>query len=130
MLWRPLLESCHVFKDAKMRHVLPYINDFTTYSKNFKRHLVHLENVQYRIKTAGLKIKPSKCFFGQLIIAFLGHEISAQGVQPSPEKVKAVKEFPVPSSLRAVKSFLGLTGYYRRHIKDHANTMPIRSLAG
>lgn len=71
-----------IFKDVKMKYLLPYLDDFTVYSATFQDHLFHLEEVLRRLASAGLEVKPSKCFFGQTKIAFLGHSISAGGVEP------------------------------------------------
>lgn len=76
--------------------------------------------VASRIKAAGLTIKPSKRFIGQSKVSFLGQEESGAGAQPRPVKVEAVDRFLVSSTLRTVKSFPGLTGYYRRYSRDYA----------
>jgi len=47
---------------------------------------------------------------------YLGHVVTSEGVKPDPEKVKAIKNFPIPKNTTDVKSFLGLTGYYRKFI--------------
>ena len=60
---------------------------------------------------------------------YLGHVISDKGVKPNPEKVRAVKEYPVPKNHKELKQFLGLVGYYRRFIKDFSSiTQPFTSL--
>ena len=65
-----------------------------------------------------LKDKFSKCQFAQRKLAFLGHEISAEGVATDASKVQAVKSWEVPKNVKEVRSFLGFVGYYRRHIRD------------
>ena len=55
-------------------------------------------------------------------MSFLGHRVSAQGVTTEEDKVQAVREWPVPQTVKAVRAFLGLTGYYRRFIQDYALT--------
>ena len=93
--------------------VLAYIDDFTIYSKSFDDYCEHLERVLARISKLGLKLKASK-------VEFLGHEISSEGIAPNKKKVEAIEKFPVPQSLKAVRSFLGVTSYYRRFIQDYA----------
>ena len=59
-------------------------------------------------------------------VVYLGHKITSQGVKPNPDKVDAVKHFPIPKTPKEIKSFLGLAGYYRRFIKDFAKiTKPL-----
>lgn len=66
-------------------------------------------------------MKPSKCFFAKEKITFLGHAISGKGIEPSPDKLKAVENFDRPRTIEMVKSFLGLTSYYRRFIPNYAD---------
>nr|XP_028945303.1 uncharacterized protein LOC114819816 [Malus domestica] len=66
-----------------------------------------------------LKVKLSKCSFGQDQIAYLGHTISGKGVAVDPSKIKAIKDWPRPTSLKGLRGFLGLTGYYRKLFKHY-----------
>eukprot|EP00794_Sanderia_malayensis_P011701 gene11701-12919_t len=67
-------------------------------------------------ENAGLKLKPSKCHFAQTSVKFLGFQIGDTGLTPDPEKVKAIKEYPVPKDLTELRRFIGLISYYRRFI--------------
>lgn len=69
-----------------------------------------------RIRAAGLKLKPTKCRFLRKEVAFLGHVVSSDGIKTDPEKVKAVKTWPVPLNVKELQSFLGLARYYRKFI--------------
>jgi hypothetical protein len=65
-----------------------------------------------------LHLKRSKCSFGTTSVLYLGHVISAEGVAMGADKVTAVTAWPPPQSLQALRGFLGLTGYYRKYIRD------------
>ena len=68
----------------------------------------------------GLKLHPSKCQFAFPEVPYLGHIISAKGISPNPDKVRAVRDYPVPTSEGAIREFLGIAGYYRRFILNFA----------
>ena len=99
---------------------LLYLDDVIIFSKHFEGHLTNLRAVFTRLRNAKLTLKPSKCTFGREKIKFLGHVVSAQGIQTMDEKCKAVQEFPQPRKLRDVRAFLGLCSYYCKFIKDFA----------
>jgi hypothetical protein len=65
-----------------------------------------------------LKLQPDKCKFLRKELSLLGHSITSNRVKPDERKVETVKNFPVPTTTRKLKSFLGLAGYYRRFIPD------------
>ncbi|CAG8786776.1 22593_t:CDS:2, partial [Gigaspora rosea] len=70
------------------------------------------------LRCAGLKLKPSKCFFARRELKFLGHVISGNRIATDSKKKEAVKNFPIPRNLRQLRGFLGLITYYRKFIKD------------
>jgi len=71
-----------------------------------------------KLRDANLKLKPSKCFFLQTSVKLLGHLVSARGLETDVEKTRLINEWPVPTSLKQLRGFLGLAGYYRRFVKD------------
>ena len=97
---------------------LVYLDDVIVYSRDFDEHLKRLREVFEGLRQASLKLKPSKCFLLQPRVPYLGHVISAEGVKTDPEKVKAVQQWPVPSKVTDVRSFLGSASYYQRFIKN------------
>jgi hypothetical protein len=72
-----------------------------------------------RLQEHGLAIKRSKCSFGATSVQYLGHVISDQGVAMDVDKVEAVRAWPLPRTVRAVRGFLGLTGYYQKFIRSY-----------
>ena len=82
--------------------------------------LERLNLVLTRLRDYGLKVKPSKCVLFRTEIKFLGHLVSSSGIQPLPDKVQAIKDWPVPRCIRDVRAYYGLVGYYRRFIPNFA----------
>lgn len=113
-----LMETC--LGDIHLIHCLIYLDDIIIFSRTFEEHLERLESVFQRLSSAGLKVKPSKCQFFKTRIKYLGHIVSREGVSTDPEKVDAVRNWPVPKSVDEVRRFLGFTGFYRRFVKDFA----------
>ncbi len=99
-----------------------YLDDVIIWSPDHETHLKHLQIVMDRLRAAGLKMGMSKCLFMQPEVHFLGHVVGRRGVQPDPKKVEAITKWPEPDSATAVRSFLGLIGYYRRFVPGFAYT--------
>ena len=73
--------------------------------------------------------KFSKCEFWLEQVAFLGHVVSKDGIQVDPKKIEAVADWPRPTTVTEIRSFLGLAGYYRRFVKDFSKiTAPLTRL--
>ena len=98
-----------------------YLDDIIIYSRSEKEHLEHLEEIFTRLKTAGLKLKLEKCCFFKKHIQYLGHLISADRIQPLPEKLESIAKRPAPKNPKEVKQFLGLVGYYRKFVPRFAD---------
>ena len=73
-----------------------YLDDIIIYSRSEQEHLKHLEEIFIRLKAAGLKLKLEKCCFFKKHIQYLGHLISADGIQPLPEKLESIAKMPAP----------------------------------
>ncbi|KAL4085363.1 hypothetical protein QTP88_027222 [Uroleucon formosanum] len=97
---------------------LVYLDDIIMYGKGLLDHNEKLRDVFERLRNHNLKIQPTKCEFLKQQCMYLGHIISENGIQPDPEKIKSVLQFPIPTSVKEIKSFLGLSGYYRKFIKS------------
>ena len=77
------------------------------FSENVDEHIGHLRQVFSRLCEVGLKLHPQKCVLGCPEVPYLGYVISAEGILANPDKILAVKEFPTPTNVRAVRQFLG-----------------------
>jgi hypothetical protein len=99
--------------------VLVFFDDILIYSSSWADHLRHLRIVLSELRRHHLFVKRSKCAFGEVSVAYLGHVISAGGVAMDPAKVQAIVDWPAPRSARAVRGFLGLAGYYRKFVHNY-----------
>ena len=108
---------------------LVYLDDIILFSRTVEEHFERLVRVLGRLQSAGLKLKPEKCSLMQRSVSFLGHVVSGEGIATDPAKIKTVTEWPVPVSVKEVRSFLGLAGYYRRFVKGYASiAAPLHAL--
>ena len=98
-----------------------YLDDIIIYSRSEKEQLEHLEEIFTRLRAAGLKLKLEKCCFFKKHIQYLGHLISADGIQPLREKLESITKIPAPRNPKEVKQFLGLVGYYRKFVPRFAD---------
>ena len=106
-----------------------YFDDIIVFSDSWDEHIVHLKDILDKLKGAGLTVRPSKCKLAASEILCLGHIVGSGKIRPDPKKIMAMKEFPLPLNKKNLRSFLGLTGYYRSHIKDYAQiTVPLTEL--
>eukprot|EP00731_Ephydatia_muelleri_P018943 Em0011g983a len=99
---------------------LIYLDDIIVFSTSFEQHLQRLRTVFELLEKAGLKLKGKKCHFVQSKIRYLGHIVSKEGIQADPEKLCAMRKYPVPCDIKELRQFLGLTNYYRRFISNIA----------
>ena len=104
-----------------LEFAMTYLDDIIIFSQNELQHLEHLEIVFSCLREAGLKMKHSKCDFFKSEIHYLGHLISPEGISPLPNKLDSIKHMPVPNSVKEIKQFLGLTGYYRKFVPRFAD---------
>ena len=98
-----------------------YIDDLVVFSTSWEEHLQHLRTVLQRLQKVGLTAKPTKCQFGMTECTYLGYVVGGGKVRMEPSKIEAVQSFGVPRTKKEVRSFLGITGYYRKFIPQYAS---------
>ena len=109
-----------VFKGLIGTIAMIYIDDIVVYSKTERQHTDHLKIVFDRLRQYNLTLNPSKCVFGLRQVKFLGYIVSSQGLSADPEKAAAISRMTSPQATTEVRTFLGMTGYYRSCIPDYA----------
>ena len=108
-----------LFRPLLRKSVLVFFDDILVYSPTWDQHMKHLEEVLQLLSQNQFLVNKKKCLFGRTSVEYLGHIISGSRVSMDPTKVQCIREWPVPRNVRGVRGFLGLTGYYRKFIKDY-----------
>jgi hypothetical protein len=109
-----------IFSHLIRKCVLVFMDDILVYSPSLEDHVSHLKQVFSLLQQHQLSIKRSKCSFAQQSLEYLGHIISNKGVATDPGKIQAVQAWPTPVNVKQVRGFLGLTGYYRKFIRNYS----------
>lgn len=97
-----------------------YIDDVIIFGKSLDEVLKNLEIILKALNNANLKIQLDKSEFLHKEIEFLGYVITSDGLKPNIKKIEAIEKYPEPTTIKELRSFLGMMGYYRRFVKDFA----------
>lgn len=108
-----------VFRPYLRKFILVFFDDILVYSPSWELHIHHLKLAFDLLQQHQLFVKQSKCAFGQTQIEYLGHVVSKEGVSADPSKLQAIVDWPVPKSVKALRGFLGLAGYYRKFVPNY-----------
>ena len=113
-----LMQNC--LGELNLTYALIYLDDVIVFSSMEEDHIHRLRVVFGRFLEHGLKLKPSKCHFLQDEITFLSHQISAEGMKPGTENLRAIAEMAPPTTYTGIREYTGMTGFFRWFIKGYA----------
>jgi hypothetical protein len=109
-----------IFEEEKGKFLQVYLDDIIIFSKTHEEHEKHLALVLEKIKNAGLKLKRKKCNFFKNELEILGYRVSKNMIRPTKDRIQDVHNFPAPTTIKELRSFMGLMSYCRDFIKDLA----------
>jgi len=114
---------------AGLPKVISRLDDILCGGVDNADHLNTLCAVLERLQNAGFKLNKGKCKFLQSSVTYLGHVIDAEGLHPTEDKLKAIREAPEPKDVTALKAYLGLLMFYSRFLPNHATVLaPLNDL--
>ncbi|KAA0060668.1 ty3-gypsy retroelement transposase [Cucumis melo var. makuwa] len=108
--------ACRIHEGHYEFLVMPFV-----YGKGLEEHMQHLELVLETLRANELYANLGKCSFTKERVGYLGQIISKKRVEVDPENIRAIREWSIPTNVREVGGFLGLTGYYRRFIQNYGS---------
>lgn len=121
MTFQRLMETA--LSQLQWTSCLIYLDDVVIFGKTFEEHIDRLRKVLSRIRSAGLKLKPSKCHLLKDEVVFLGHVVSEKGVLPNPDNIAKIVSWPTPRSVCDTRTVFGMGSYYRRFIPEYSRVM-------
>ena len=106
-----------------------FIDDIFIFSQDLKQHKAHLLDIANRLDAYGLTLNMSKTSLAQSEIEVLGYQLSPKGILPLQNKVTAIEKFPLPTTVKSLRQFLGMVTYQRRFLKNAAGLLqPLNDL--
>jgi len=99
------------------------LDDILIYSPSLEQHIIDVRNAFNLLSKHQLYVKLKKCELFQNSVSFLGHRLSSDGLSVEEDKVKCIREWPLPKNVRAIQSFIGTCSYYRKFIKNFSQIL-------
>ncbi|GBG73311.1 hypothetical protein CBR_g13030 [Chara braunii] len=100
------------------KFVVVYLDDIVVFSRTLQEHQGHLRQVLEKLREANFKINAKKCEWAKTQVLYLGHILDGDGIKPEDNKIAAIRDWPTPRTLTELRSFLGLTNYYRKFVRN------------
>ena len=100
-----------------------FIDDVLTHTATWDDHIKALKDLFQRVRKAGLTTRPTKCCVGYNEVEFLGHKVSCNRIAMDEDKLLKIQDAAPPKTKTQVRSFLGLTGYYRKLVNNYAHVI-------
>ena len=107
-----------IFRPYLDDFIIVFLDDILIFSKTLAEHKIHVRKALDLLRRNKLYATAKKCAFFKEKLTFLGHVVSAEGISMEEDKVKSIRQWPAPTSVVGVRSFLGLAGYYRKFVKN------------
>ena len=111
-----------------VQNLIVYIDDLLAHNKNHAEHRQLLQIVFNRLRHTGLKANLLKCHFGSPNVAYLGFQLTPQGVLPGKDKLAAVRDSKPPRDVHQVRQFLGLVNFFRAPVSYTHLTLPTKRI--
>ena len=122
-LMHKILDSC------LYRNTMVYLDDLVIYSRSMEQHFKDLTEVFQLIRQANLRLNSKKSVFAAPKVRYLGYMLGDNTIEADPEKIRNIQNFPRPTSVKALKSFLGSVVFFKRLIKDFSlKAAPLNAL--
>ncbi|CAI6082148.1 unnamed protein product [Clonostachys chloroleuca] len=102
-----------------------YVDDIVIFSNTLEEHLQHVKTIFDLFESLGLWLAPGKSFVGYQRVQLLGHAVDGEGVALTDDRVNALAKWSFPSSLKALETYIGATGWIRSFIPLYAQKMEV-----
>ena len=103
-----------------LSHVDNYIDDVLVHTEIWEGHIAALHALFVRVREYGLTVKPSQCHMAFESLDFVGHKIGQREVKTQDDKLERIRNAPIPTIKKQVRSFLGLAVYYRKFVDKYS----------